>query len=59
MQTSSIARQRKHSDVAEEDETAAGSGSESSRRSQRYHYICLINDLIFNYIYFLDHRVTH
>lgn len=29
-------RQRKCSDVAEEDETGAGSGSESSRRSQRY-----------------------
>lgn len=35
MQMSSVNRQRKYSDVVEEDETAAASGSESSRRSQR------------------------
>jgi hypothetical protein len=36
MQTSSMGRQRKYSDVVEEDEATGGSGSESSRRSQRY-----------------------
>lgn len=36
MQTSSVGRPRKYSDVAEEDEATGGSGSESSRRSQRY-----------------------
>nr|CAH0109331.1 unnamed protein product [Daphnia galeata] len=35
MQTSSVGRQRKYSDVVEEDEATGGSGSESSRRSQR------------------------
>lgn len=35
MQTSSVGRPRKYSDVAEEDEATGGSGSESSRRSQR------------------------
>lgn len=39
MQTSSVGRQRKYSDVVEEDEAAGGSGSESSRRSQRYQVV--------------------
>lgn len=42
MQMSSISRQRKYSDVVEEDEATGGSGSESSRRSQRYLHSVII-----------------
>lgn len=47
MQTSSVGRPRKYSDVAEEDEATGGSGSESSRRSQRYNHTAI--SFIFNY----------
>lgn len=64
MQTSSVGRQRKYSDVVEEDEAAGGSGSESSRRSQRYNGPLFFNPPLTSaskcYVRFhLGRRVTH